>query len=794
MAITQKILSRLKEVKERGDDDWQAKCPAHDDDNPSLSISMAGDSKILLKCHAGCETEEVVRALGLKMKDLFPKSTKKGRGTPQRKSATLQPKKNKQMKTHNSGLHNQEQPNTTKQPHGLTVTQYADEKGIPVNLLVGWGLYNQKHHGRNVVVIPYSDEKNERKALRYRTRENSGEKANWWRKGDKTLLYGLWRLGQPDHVVLVEGESDCHTLWLYDIPALGLPGASNWKDSRDLRHIENMDTVYAVIEPDAGGAALRKKLSSSKIRDRLKLISLDGAKDPSGLYLDDRENFKARWFEAVSKAVSLIELEAREAEATAAEAWDCCRNLAHRPSILDEFEATLPRLGVVGERKTTKLLYLALTSRYFETPVSVGVKGPSSGGKSFLVERVTKFFPEDAYHSFTSMSERALAYDDTPLSHKFIVLYEAGGLASDLASYLMRSLLSEGCIRYQTVEKTSEGMVPRLIERQGPTGLIVTTTLVTLHPENETRLISVTVTDTRNQTKKIFKTLAKGMNSAINLEPWQALQTWIGAGERRVVIPYANVLADMVPPLAVRLRRDFRALLTLLRAHALLHKVSRERDDCGRIVASLDDYKVVSELVSEFISEGVGATVSEATRETVSTVKDLREEMSDITVKSVADKLGLDKSSAGRRVRKAISQGYLKNLEDKKNRPYKLALDSPVPEEMEILPAFEKLRERLHGWGTDLQKVQPERNPENKETQKDSEGGCTVAEETKGVKITLDLCSTAYNGEACPYLGEKDGRCYFDYYNSVPVAELEACPDESFEPGRVAAEEAASLN
>jgi hypothetical protein len=469
-----------------------------------------------------------------------------------------------------------------------------------------------------------------------------------------------------------------------------------------------------------------------------------------------------------------------EAEAEAAEAWENCKNLAHRPRILDDFEVALPRIGVVGERKTSKLLYLALTSRFFDTPVSVGVKGPSSGGKSFLVERVTKFLPENAYYSFTSMSERALAYDDTPLSNRFIVLYEAGGLSSDLASYLMRSLLSEGCIRYQTVEKTSEGMVPKLIERQGPTGLIVTTTLVNLHPENETRLISITITDTQAQTKKIFETLADGMDSTANFEPWQALQVWIGAGECRVVIPFAKLLAKMVPPLAVRLRRDFRAVLTLIRAHALLHKVSRERDGCGQIIASLDDYSVVRELVSEFISEGVGALVTEATRETVLALKDLKEEIKDIRVKDVADKLNLDKSTAGRRVRKAISQGYLQNLEEKKHRPYKLDLDAPLPDEVEILPAVE----RLHGCMTDSVELQPERNSENEETQGFNEGGCTVAEETEGVKITLDLCSTAYNGEACTYLGKKDGRCYFDYDKSVPLAELEACPDENFEPGR----------
>jgi hypothetical protein len=90
--------------------------------------------------------------------------------------------------------------------------------------------------------------------------------------------------------------------------------------------------------------------------------------------------------------------------------------------------------------------------------------------------------------------------------------------------------------------------------------------------------------------------------------------------------------------------------------------------------------------------------------------------------------------------------------------------------------------------------LQPECNPETEETRGDNEGGCTVAEETEGVKITLELCSTAYNGGACPYLGEKDECCYFDYDNPVPVAEFEVCPDEASEPGRAATEETASTH
>ena len=76
------------------------------------------------------------------------------------------------------------------------------------------------------------------------------------------------------------------------------------------------------------------------------------------------------------------------------EAWEKCRGLAGKPNILDEFASDLSRIGVVGERRAAKLLYLAVTSRLLDRPVSVAVKGPSSGGKSFVVELTLKFFPD----------------------------------------------------------------------------------------------------------------------------------------------------------------------------------------------------------------------------------------------------------------------------------------------------------------------------------------------------------------------------------------------------------------
>lgn len=282
--------------------------------------------------------------------------------------------------------------------------------------------------------------------------------------------------------------------------------------------------------------------------------------------------------------------------------------------------------------------------------VSVAVKGTTSGGKSHLVERVLTLFPAEAFYALSSMSERALAYGEEPLSHRMLVIYEAAGLAGNLATYLIRSLLSEGRIRYDTVEKTKDGLRPRLIEREGPTGLLVTTTAAKLHPENETRIVSITVDDTAEQTRAILRAHANGRDvEPPDLLPWHALQTFIAAGPARVSISYALALADLIPAVAVRLRRDFPMLLSLISAHALLHQGTRERSAEGAIVATIADYVAVRIIVAELIADGVGATVSQATRETVAAVEYLvASNAADVSVTALGAKLGLDKSAASR--------------------------------------------------------------------------------------------------------------------------------------------------
>jgi hypothetical protein len=124
--------------------------------------------------------------------------------------------------------------------------------------------------------------------------------------------------------------------------------------------------------------------------------------------------------------------------------------------------------------------------------------------------------------------------------------------------------------------------------------------------------------------------------------------------------------------------------------------LNRGRDEQGRIMATLEDYAVVRELVSDLVSQGVGASVPTTVRETVAAASTSgARSCPDIAcwyetgpnLTQVAQELGIDKSAASRRVTQAIELGYLVNLEQRKGRPMRLALGEPLPDQdSEILP------------------------------------------------------------------------------------------------------------
>ena len=174
-----RFLERLENVSPSGNG-YKACCPAHDDKKASLSISQGKDGRILLRCFAGCDTKDIVAALGLTMADLFPNAVR-----------AKKPRRNR--------------------PRVVATYDYVDEQG---NLLFQ--------------VLRKSDKN-------FPQRRPDG-KGGWIYNldGVRRVLYRLPKLLQnPDEtVLLVEGEKDVHTGESLGFLATCNPGgAGKWDPS-----------------------------------------------------------------------------------------------------------------------------------------------------------------------------------------------------------------------------------------------------------------------------------------------------------------------------------------------------------------------------------------------------------------------------------------------------------------------------------------------------------------------------------------------------------------------------------
>ena len=148
----------------------------------------------------------------------------------------------------------------------LNLAELASAKGLPEEFIRSWGVTDgvagSGKNRRSCVDIPYVDLKGEVVAVHKRLSIH-GNPRFIWRRGDRTTIYGLSRLEdikRAGRVILVEGETDTWTLWFHQLPALGLPGASTWREEYAslLQGLE----VSVWHEPDSGGDALVRAVAA----------------------------------------------------------------------------------------------------------------------------------------------------------------------------------------------------------------------------------------------------------------------------------------------------------------------------------------------------------------------------------------------------------------------------------------------------------------------------------------------------------------------------------------------------
>jgi hypothetical protein len=586
--------------------------------------------------------------------------------------------------------------------NGCTLEAYAAAKRLPVEFLRELGLGEISYMSAPAVRIPYRQTDGSEASIRFRTalhKDPTGADARFkWKTGSKPFLYGLERLEharERGFVIVPEGESDCHTCWYHDFPAVGLPGAANWNEERDAGHFTDIGTIYVVFEPDQGGATVRRAIASSAIRHRVRVLQPAGFKDLSELYLDDPASFRERLRKAMDDAPLWTEIAAAEDERQADVELERSEGLLDAPDLLFRIERTIAGCGYVGDARPAMAAYMIMTSRLLEKPANGAFLAPSSAGKNRAVDAAKELIPPEAVYEMSAGSDRALIYEEQDFHHRVVIVGEADSIPDEgSAASAVRSIAEDNLMRYDVVEMDprTKKHVTRHIVKRGPTCLITTSTKP-LAEQLSTRMLDIHITDSEQQTRLIMRAHARRVSgepsAPVRVDPLVSAQRWLQlAGERRVVVPFATALVDLISAKPVRMRRASAQLLACVQAVALLHQRQRARHESGAVVATIDDYAAVRSVLEPTFDSVAHEGLSPAVRETVEVIGEDEE----VTEAELARRLNMAKSSISYRVRRALKGGWLIDRETRERQPRRLARGSPLPADESALPAPSAVR------------------------------------------------------------------------------------------------------
>ena len=379
------------------------------------------------------------------------------------------------------------------------------------------------------------------------------------------------------------------------------------------------------------------------------------------------------------------------------------RAIIESPDVFALASEAMAQRGYAGDPLHVELLYAIFTSRLLERPMCAFLKAPSSSGKSWLLNRTLELFPPDAYEIKSGFTPKAIAYGTSDLRHRVLAIQEASGLQGREGNMLVRTLISEGQIRWETTGVATGTMEAREVVRPGPIAFVMTTTHPTLHREDETRALSIQVDDTPAHTRRVLDSIAERYSGArrkpVDLAPWHAYQRWLATGPRDVAIPFAKEIARHYWAQANRSKRDFEQALSAVAVSALMHQARAPRDADGRVVATLDDYAAARRFLSKVLGEASGAAVPATVRETIYAIAQLAKatiqpDSDDVrwpNLTELAEKLGLDKAAASRRVAKAKDLGYIVDQRVGRGYPSRLAIAQLLPTDTDVLPPVEAL-------------------------------------------------------------------------------------------------------
>lgn len=272
-----------------------------------------------------------------------------------------------------------------------------------------------------------------------------------------------------------------------------------------------------------------------------------------------------------------------------------------KPNLLHLTINHLQLSGIQGEEENALILYLAMTSRKMQDPLSVVCLAKSGTGKSYLMERVALCIPMEDQKEHTQFTGNAFYYyKREEIRNKVFLIEDLAGALNAL--FPIRELQSKKRISKTVTRKGRDGKLETItLVVEGPVSVIAVTTEESIYEDNANRSILIYLNDSKEQDERVMTYQKNKRAGLINVYKEQQIQEKLQQIQKalepiKVINPYAPLidLPDNFP----KKRRALPILLNFIEAITFYHQYQREHK------AEQDTGEIYIESTTEDIANG----------------------------------------------------------------------------------------------------------------------------------------------------------------------------------------------
>lgn len=250
-----------------------------------------------------------------------------------------------------------------------------------------------------------------------------------------------------------------------------------------------------------------------------------------------------------------------------------------RPGLLAWTGERLGESGIAGEERNRLVLFVVMTSRLLNNPLSAVCMARSGVGKSHLMERVAQCMPDPSKLECTQLTPESLYYMGRhELSHRIMLIEDLEGAREVM--YPLRELQSKKRISKRFPKKGRDGKERtelRVVE--GPVCVVACTTAEAIYEDNANRSLPLHLDDSAEQDARIMEHQRALVAGLIDAGQQQQVREQLQRMQRalrpiKVVNPYAPLIA--LPAEVFKPRRTLQLLLSFIEAVTFYHQLQRE--------------------------------------------------------------------------------------------------------------------------------------------------------------------------------------------------------------------------